>query len=412
MDQEQHRPIDILTRLLSSLVPPPLTAAANTTTTLVSGHASSIWAKPLLTQMWSWVCSVTAADVFFLFNLLLKVIHPLDVIGLVFAGWATVPLFRCLYQQLPQWKSSSSSYSNNNSAFIITAFEQSYLFQLADHISQVARLAIVVYAADCLLNILVGLGFNFHHLENLSWGFAKIIYIAWAAQRLAVLKRYLLGVVVAARSPKQLGQASVVDRLLDGIIFLCTVMFLLDILDMEMGVGVPTSMFAFGSAGTLMVGLASRDLAAMLVNGLALSTTNRFNQGEHVKFGDGTIGLVHKIGWMETIIRNYDNLLEVVPNNELGMQRVRNLSRCTVCQIKQTLRFDYDDAEKLPKCLSDMMDEIKASCKDVISDGSKPVSCGECRARHVSCRYKIFSHTRQFYCFSFEQLGEITEPHI
>ena len=123
-----------------------------------------------------------------------------------------------------------------------------------------------------------------------------------------------------------------------------------------------------------MVGLASRDLASMFVSGLALSTTNRFVQGEHVKFGDGTVGAVHKIGWMQTTIRNYDNLLEVVPNNELGMQRVRNLSRCAICQINQTLRFHYDDAEKLPQCLADIMEEIKTSCQDVITDGTKPVS--------------------------------------
>ncbi|GKY93843.1 hypothetical protein MPSEU_000351200 [Mayamaea pseudoterrestris] len=365
--------------------------------------------------------SPSLSDIVVMIKVLMETIRLRDCLLLFLAGWVMVPACRSLYKQCAAVKcryrrhdlrdacesdddeymndcsSTSKSYkTTSNTTTPAWIFEDSYLFQLVDHVSQVARLSSMVFCTDLLFKILVGLGFC-RNMENLSFGFAKILYIAWAAQRLAVLKRYVLNQVVMMSSDEPTngsvkmnrplppagqaslqqqplllrGQTSVVDRLLDGIIFLCTIMLLLDILDVEMGVGV-TSMFAFGSAGTLIIGLASRDLASMLVNGLALSTTNRFVQGEHVKFGDGTVGAVHKIGWMQTTIRNYDNLLEVVPNNELGMQRVRNVSRCTVCQIQQTLRFHYDDAEKLPQCLDDIMQEIKLSCKDVITDGSKP----------------------------------------
>jgi small-conductance mechanosensitive channel len=251
------------------------------------------------------------------------------------------------------------------------------MFQVANHVSQASRLAIVVYLVDCLTVVLTGLGFDneslfYHHHPhtNLSSCFAKILYIAWAAQRLSVFKRYLLGRVIhknkskhrgnssnssdnnsssnsrsstshtgdisgvfgnrsdpgldprssavrrnslaAAAAPKKaLGQAAIIDRLVDGIIYVVTGLFLLDILNVEMGVGV-SSIFAFGSAGTLIMGLASKDVASMFVSGLTLATTDHVREGDHVKFGDGTAGQIVRIGWMHTTIRGYDELVEVV----------------------------------------------------------------------------------------------------
>jgi small-conductance mechanosensitive channel len=244
-----------------------------------------------------------------------------------------------------------------------------------------------VYLVDCLTIILTGLGFAtaFHHHPhtNLSNCFAKILYIAWAAQRLSVFKRYLLGRVIhnkksrqgkqqqqqfiapagtasasshhsasgvamngngvstglhhksgssvpgssnnntaaTAMAPKTLGQAAIVDKVVDGIIYVVTGLFLLDILNVEMGVGV-SSIFAFGSAGTLVMGLASRDVASMFVSGLTLTTTDHVREGEHVKFGDGTTGQILRIGWMHTTIRGYDELVEVVRACDRGPSRV------------------------------------------------------------------------------------------
>jgi small-conductance mechanosensitive channel len=258
------------------------------------------------------------------------------------------------------------------------------MFQVANHVSQASRLAILVYLVDCLTIILTGLGFattlsHRHPHTNLSTCFAKILYIVWAAQRLSVFKRYLLGRVIhnktarqgkqqqhntapaagatvlttsagnstkaisrngysvhgnfnslhhrhhnnnksssampgrntAAMSPKTLGQAAIIDKVVDGIIYVVTGLFLLDILNVEMGVGV-SSIFAFGSAGTLVMGLASRDVASMFVSGLTLTTTDHVREGDHVKFGDGTTGQILRIGWMHTTIRGYDELVEVV----------------------------------------------------------------------------------------------------
>jgi small-conductance mechanosensitive channel len=52
--------------------------------------------------------------------------------------------------------------------------------------------------------------------------------------------------------------------------------------------------------------------------------------------------------WMETVLRQSDNIVTSVPNSILSGQRLSNLSRQTQRQVKQTLRFRYDDAEKIP----------------------------------------------------------------
>lgn len=286
---------------------------------------------------------------------LLEAVHPGDVLFLSILGWAAVPLFALFFRWIGNHK---------------LTFHESYLYQFADHISQAAKIALLVYIANCCIVILNSLGFIFSHVTELSQGITKILYIAWGAQRLSVFKRYILGRAVS-RKPDKLGRAFLVDRLADGIIYVVTGLFLLDILDVQMGVGV-SSIFAFGSAGTLVVGLASRDVAAMFVSGLTLSTSDRIQEGDNIRFGDGTSGRIESIGWMQTTIRGYDELIEVVPNSELGMQRVKNISRVTKCQVKQTLRIRYEDVDKIPQLEEDILAEIKEACPEAITDGSRP----------------------------------------
>lgn len=53
-------------------------------------------------------------------------------------------------------------------------------------------------------------------------------------------------------------------------------------------------------------------------------------------------------------------------------QRVRNLSRVQMCQVKQILRFKYTDIDKLPELLNAIKDEIRKVCPNLIDDGTRP----------------------------------------
>lgn len=56
-------------------------------------------------------------------------------------------------------------------------------------------------------------------------------------------------------------------------------------------------------------------------------------------------------------------------------QRISNLSRCYLSQVKQTLLFKYDETtfEKLPELLDDIRNEVAKTCPTLIKDGSRPL---------------------------------------
>ncbi len=59
------------------------------------------------------------------------------------------------------------------------------------------------------------------------------------------------------------------------------------------------------------------------------------------------------------------------PLLQLSGQRVYNLSRTPRSQVKQSLRISYNDADKIPKLLEAIKEEIKEACPKLITDGSR-----------------------------------------
>lgn len=168
-----------------------------------------------------------------------------------------------------------------------------------------------------------------------------------------------------------MGRVELLDRLLNGISFTVTSLLLFDWLSVKMGMAVK-SLFAFGSVGTLAFTLASRDLVSSLLSGIFLTASQKMYVGDNVIFGDGTSGKVIKLGWMETTLRGGDNIVTRVPNTMLANQKVSNLSRLTHSQVKLTLRFHYEDVEKIPALMESIRANIISSCPRLIKNGSRP----------------------------------------
>lgn len=298
-----------------------------------------------------------------------EIVHPVDLAFLI--AMSSLSLF------VPQPHQPSP----NQPPSTFKSEDVSYFNLLLIHVAQLARLSLVIYAVDCGVVVLDTLGVqSAAQLHLWSTGLAKILYILWTAHRLSALKRYCLDRVLltdrnrdgtANQDDDQMGRVHALNRLVDGGILACTIFVMLDVLNVDMGMSGVTSIFAFGSAGTLVVGLASQNLATMFVNGLLLTTSDRIFEGDYIVFGHGQVcGKIIKIGWFQTTLRHYDDLVEVIPNSELGMQRVTNLSRVKRCRVKQTLRFAYKDADRLDVVLKDILEEITASCPKAITDGS------------------------------------------
>jgi small-conductance mechanosensitive channel len=112
---------------------------------------------------------------------------------------------------------------------------------------------------------------------------------------------------------------------------------------------------------------------ANLMNGLLLSASDRVYEGDSVIFGNGIEGTIVDLGWLATLVRQNDEVMLTVPNSDLASEKLSNLSRMSRCQVKQVLRIDYKDVDKLPRLCEDIKSEIRATCPALILDGSRPL---------------------------------------
>ena len=67
-------------------------------------------------------------------------------------------------------------------------------------------------------------------------------------------------------------------------------------------------------------------------------------------------GKVVSIGLVETEIES-NNVITKIPNSKIVNERVSNISRATKSQVVQTIRFKYEDINKVSKVLADIRGE-------------------------------------------------------
>jgi small-conductance mechanosensitive channel len=94
----------------------------------------------------------------------------------------------------------------------------------------------------------------------------------------------------------------VYDSLFNIAIVVTTVFLLVDELKIPVGRALQ-SVFALGGVGTLVFSLASQDLASQIINGIALVASNKYDEGDLILLGDGTLGIVRRMGWVCTDLR-------------------------------------------------------------------------------------------------------------
>jgi len=297
---------------------------------------------------------LSKAEASLLWKALKATTHWEDLALIVLVGWLSVPAMKFTYEH---------SLSNK-------PFQRSKTYFVTDHLQQIARIAFVIYLVDIVKMICVGMGFDFCKMGAFPHAFAQSAYTLWAMNRLARGKKYLLRRYVTVH-PETYGRIQIINRLLDATIYAAGLFIILNILKVEMGVAMH-SFLAFGSVGTLAVGLASQGIAQQILNGLMLASSDRIYEGDSVRFSNGQSGTIHKLGWMETVLRGSDEVMVSIPNADLANQHVSNLSRVRFSQVQQTLRFKYSDLNKLPRLLKSIKEEIKIACPQVITDGSRP----------------------------------------
>jgi small-conductance mechanosensitive channel len=188
---------------------------------------------------------------------------------------------------------------------------------------------------------------------------------------LSAAKRSFFAAQTKNKDPDQLGRTVLIDRLFDFIIAILLGQFLIDLTGVDVGMGFQ-SLFTASGIGAVFFSLASRGLAEQVVGGLVVKSWNVFKEGDDVELEDGTCGTALRIGLVETEIRRYDNTVVAIPNSKLYNQKVSNISRVKLSQVKQTLRFRYSDVDKVPETIELIKTNIVEACPHLITDGSRP----------------------------------------
>ena len=105
------------------------------------------------------------------------------------------------------------------------------------------------------------------------------------------------------------------------------------------------------SAGTLAIGVASRDIISNLTNGVFLITDPQFEVGDWVEWKDKE-GVVEEVGIRVSRIRTFKNRTIVVPNAELGNSPITNHNDKDRIKIVVPIGVGYDEDLAVAKKLA------------------------------------------------------------
>mmetsp|Transcript_22405 Transcript_22405/g.33161 ORF Transcript_22405/g.33161 Transcript_22405/m.33161 type:complete len:446 (-) Transcript_22405:96-1433(-) len=303
-----------------------------------------------------------------------KVQEPGDWIFIFLLGWATMPIIQYPYEKLLAIGTSPITKDGK----LKKPFKETFIYHIADHVSQAGKIAALVYGLDCIAIALETMGFK--GVTQYSPHIAKAIYTIWMFLRFNALKQFFVFKAFGVSTLKDredqgkrgsYARAKIVNKFFDIVCIVGCFFVMVDVLKVKSGVTL-RSLFAVGGAGTVVLSLAVKDIASEVVSGLALQASDKVYEGEKVMFGNGLKGTVDQIGLFETLIRDSSEMVTAVPNKELSNQRLTNISRNKFSQVKQVVHFEYEDLDKLPALLQEIKKEISRSCPAVVIDGSKP----------------------------------------
>ncbi len=114
-------------------------------------------------------------------------------------------------------------------------------------------------------------------------------------------------------------------------------------------------LLALGSAGTIVIGIAARDLLANFFGGLMLFTERPFGVGDNIIVKEKNIeGCVENIGWRVTSIRTLEKSPLYIPNAMFLNIGIENLSRRTNRLINEIISIKYKDVDKIDAIVKDI----------------------------------------------------------
>jgi len=286
------------------------------------------------------------------------------------------------------------------------SFQDTILYKALGPVSQAARIGAAVYAIDFAAVVLNALGLRFRYQAGFSAKAGRVSFAVWATMQVSRIKSALLKKVMKKKVGDGLAESArtrLLDRALTVVLWVVAGGHVIDLLKINIGNTVK-SLLAFGGMGTLVISLAMKSFAAQLVSGMVLNASDRFYEGDKVQLGDGTIGKITEMTLLHTDLRGSDEIITRLPNDQIVNQRVRNISRTKMSQVKQVLWFPIKDAMKMHDVVTAIKEEIRSSCgPELITDGSRPfrVNWRDFKSDHlevvVDCHFNIKPSGNVYY---------------
>ena len=195
--------------------------------------------------------------------------HIVDLIFIALVGWCSQPVFKFFYEKFfERWRKRD--------------WEDTYLYFNWKLMSEAARIGGIVYAVDCLDIIMTECGFKIARLYNFGEITATLAYTIWASKKISNWKRrYLKKAIRKTEGGNKQGRFFLFNRFGDVVISIVTILTIADKLHLSKSAAFGR-FFALGSVGTLALSLAAKGIAEQFVGGLALSTTDKFFEGDQI----------------------------------------------------------------------------------------------------------------------------------
>ncbi len=150
-------------------------------------------------------------------------------------------------------------------------------------------------------------------------------------------------------------------------------------------------LLAFSGIGAAAIGFAAKDGIANFFGGFMLFINCPFLEGDTIYLCNEEIeGLVEKIGWHTTIIRDKNKCPVYLPNALFSKALVCNRSRRSHQSVEETLEIGYEDAGRIPK-LTEELRRVIAAHSEI--DALQPIVIGVEALEHYALRIRIKMYT-------------------
>jgi MscS family membrane protein len=121
-----------------------------------------------------------------------------------------------------------------------------------------------------------------------------------------------------------------------------------------------TALLTFGGASSLIVGFAAKETISNFFGGLMVYLDRPFKVGDLIKTNSNQLeGVIEKIGWRSTRIRNLEKRPVYVPNSIWVTAPVENITRMSNRRVKEIFGIRYKDADKITVILNEIEDELR-----------------------------------------------------